>query len=310
MQVNPSSCCSRIVCRSGCLRQSRNDTQRHLCACAVQDGLIQCITDATTDLCQDVVSQVDIGVFQHCVAFFDVTAYLVAIDLDVIEADRQLVQVCTHLCPNCFSKTAVDYHSALARNSPIVNVLQQFGGFFCDLSQIRKSHIRDQYNLVCDISGLHDASDLSNKFLHVVSLDKCFSFLYSHQGERCSVCHGVHHSSLHDLNVVFSLFFFLFRLSWFRSDSLSALFFFQLLLEPFDLSFQRALLFIQLSLISFVLVNRFFDCGPFFLGLSLFDGCCQFDFSFLQFGLFDCQLIHSLASFIELLPKHQCSDCH
>ena len=60
MQVDPCAGCGRIIGRSRCLCQSGYDAERHLCACAVDDRLVEGLGDGDTDCCEQLVGEVKI----------------------------------------------------------------------------------------------------------------------------------------------------------------------------------------------------------------------------------------------------------
>ena len=120
MKVNPRSSICRIVSRLGSLCKSGHDTEWHLlgvvCVTAIKDSLIDSKTDTLTHGIQKNGSQIDVGVFQQSVAYLEVCAHLVAVNLYIVECEVHLVQDFAALGPDCFVDGALNYLTSVTGN--------------------------------------------------------------------------------------------------------------------------------------------------------------------------------------------------
>ena len=114
MKVNPRTIGSGIIGRLAGLCKSGHDTEGHLDTRTVKDRLIESDTDRLAECAHDLAGKVNVGILKNRVANRDVCAYLVAIDLNVIENKIDLVQIGTALRPDRFRNGSHDIKTAVA----------------------------------------------------------------------------------------------------------------------------------------------------------------------------------------------------
>ena len=178
MQVDPCAGCCRIACRSSSLRKSGNNTERHFCACAVDDRFVECLGNGDTDCCEQLVCKVKVGILKDCIADCEIAAYLVAVDLDIVESERQLVKRCAHLRPYAFRNRAHDVLAGLTAYALKVYTACELAVCLNDLTKNRKHNIRNGKTDICQRSLLLNAFARTRKeCFYIFVSEQCASFL-------------------------------------------------------------------------------------------------------------------------------------
>ena len=183
MQVNPCAGCGGITSRSRCLGKSGNDTERHRCACVIDDVLVERFSDGNADRIKQLICKVEIGILDHCIADREVSADLVAVDLDVIKPETQLVERRTHFRPHAFRNCAHDILASLAADALEIDAACKLAVRFDDLPQQRKHYVRNGKTDVCQCSLFFDAFTRTRK--------ECFYVVVSEQRGPLLLADGI-----------------------------------------------------------------------------------------------------------------------
>ena len=244
MQIGPGSRSRGIVRGFHGLRQSRDDTHRHFGAGAVEDRLVQRLADCLAQGVDDFGREVDVVILQNRIADRKITADLVAVDLNIVKAQGQLIQLRAHLCPDCFGDLAHNPLSGGAADPAQVDTPDQLGGLL-DLFLQKTQH--DLGNRQPDIgqrslfadAGTHRAEEI----MYILPGEKRIPLLQRHAVKFGSAFH-----------VAFRLSF-RFMLRGRNPFICSFFLFLHFTLDPLDLRLQSAF---------FLLMRRF-------LGFKVFD---------------------------------------
>ena len=301
MQVCPRASGCRVACRSFCLSKTGNNAERHACAGSVKDRLVERESDCLSDCCEQFGSEIDVAVFEVSVANREVTADLPAIELDVIEAERQLVEVCTAVGPHCFRNVAHDDRAAFACDLADEYMLVQFGVVLDILADEAEEDLRNEQANVGQRSLFFDTlANLSEECLDVFACEHCVALLRGH----------VEESLIHDFDVLSLLF----RLCFFRRRCrfslalLRGFFVFQFVLEVSDLALQLrcgvfVFLLLVLKLFDFFLHDLLLFVGRFGCFLDRFGEVCL---SLFEICLLRQELLQLLVLLVDLGAEHQC----
>jgi hypothetical protein len=105
-------------------------------------------------------------------------ADLVAVDLDIIESERQLVERRTHLCPHAFRNRAHNVLASFAADALKIYAACKLGICLNDLAQNRKHNVRNGKTDIGQRSLLFDAFACTCKeCFYIVVSEQCASFL-------------------------------------------------------------------------------------------------------------------------------------
>ena len=144
--------------------------------------------------------------------------------------------------------------------------------------------------------------NLTEVVLHIFTCEERITLSGCHIEE--TLVHSFHFSPF--VSFFCRLFF---RLSFCRLFLLS-FFFCEFCFESSDRLFDLCLGCIVLCLVSFELCDLFFDCGPFFVRLGFFDRLLEFSLTSLELCILLGQRCQILFRSVNLLPEHQCFECH
>ena len=107
-------------------RQSGYNADRHLGAGAIQDCLVQCEADCPAEYIDQLAGKINVGILKDGIADAEIAADLVAVNLDLAEAQIELVEVGTHLSPDRLRDLSLNHHPASSGNRADKNMLVQF----------------------------------------------------------------------------------------------------------------------------------------------------------------------------------------
>ena len=189
-----NTCCRRRDCDLLTRCQRCPDTCGHLCTCTEQDSLIERDADCLTDACDELLEQVDVAVLEGSIADCYIAADLVAVNLNLGEAEVELVDVGAHLCPDCLRDNAHDGLSCCSAYSYEADSVDELGILHDVLADQIQNHLRDEIACACHASlVLHHLASSLDEALDVLAL-----------AESCALfdCHCLESSYCHDCDLL------------------------------------------------------------------------------------------------------------
>ena len=301
MQVCPCAGGCRITCGSLSLYETGNNTHRHLLGAgsvaAIQDSFVKCEADCLTESGKQFGGEVNVGIFQICVADREEAADLEAVHLEVVESECQLVEICAAVSPDRFRNGAHNKLSCCAANRTDGNVLVQLGVNDDILTEQSEHNLRDCQADIGDGSLLgHAGADFGQPCLHVLALDKSGALLCGHSVKDDIFSHCCSYLLCRD-----------FRSRCFRSGVcvLCAFLCGKLFLKVADCSLEAFLLGFVRGLVGLVSSYSFLDCGLLFFCFSFLDACCDFGLAGCKFRVLRSQRVECFLCITQFLSEHQ-----